>query len=326
MLTYMSILIGFFLDLLLGDPEWMPHPVRLFGRAAGLMEKRLRKWFPKTEKGERAAGRCLAILLPLIVLILSAELMWLCYKVTPALYMVIQGMLCWQCLAMKDLRGESEKVRKALEAGDLEKARRQVSRIVGRDTENLSSAGVARAAVETVAENFSDGVIAPLLCMLVGGAPLALTYKAINTLDSMVGYKNEKYLHFGRAAAKLDDLANWLPSRFSAFLWMLSAGLTGNSLTGAFRIWKRDRRKHASPNAGQTEAACAGSLGIQLAGPISYFGEPVEKAYIGDPDRDIRTSDIRKANRMMLTGSFLCLFLGLAIRFLICYYNDWIMI
>ena len=326
MLTYTSILIGFFLDLLLGDPEWMPHPVRLFGRAIRTMERRLRKWFPKTEKGERAAGLCLAILLPLLTLLLSAELMWLCYKVTPGLYLAIQALLCWQCLAMKDLSGESAKVQKALVDGDLEKARRQVARIVGRDTDALSADGVTKAAVETVAENFSDGVIAPLLCMLVGGAPLALTYKAINTMDSMVGYKNENYLHFGRAAAKLDDFANWLPSRVAAFLWMLSAPLTGNSMKGAFRIWKRDRRKHASPNDGQTEAACAGSLGVQLAGPISYFGEPVEKEYIGDPDRDITPEDILTTNRIMLVGSFLCLFAGLLVRFLLCYFNDWILI
>lgn len=326
MLTYLSILIGFLLDLILGDPEWMPHPVRLLGRATSAMERRLRKWFPKTEKGERAAGLCLAILLPLLTLIVMVDFLWLCYNVTPWLYMGVQALLCWQCLAMRDLGTESDKVRKALKEGDLEKARRQVARIVGRDTEELSAGGVNRAAVETVAENFSDGVIAPLLCMLVGGAPLAMTYKAINTMDSMVGYKNEKYLNFGRAAAKLDDLANWIPSRLAAFLWMAAALLTGNSAKGAFRIWRRDRRKHASPNAGQTEAACAGSLGVRLAGPISYFGETVEKEYIGDPDREIRPSDIRKANRMMVAGSVICLLLGLGIRFAICYYFDWIMI
>ncbi len=317
MLTYVSILIGFVLDLLLGDPEWMPHPVVQLGRATTAMERRLRKWFPKTEKGERAAGRLMAFLLPFLTLIVVFDFLWLCYEVTPWLYLVMQSLLCWQCLAMKDLASESTKVQKALEAGDLEKARKQVSRIVGRDTENLTAGGVTRAAVETVAENFSDGVIAPLLCMLVGGAPLALTYKAINTMDSMVGYKNEKYVNFGRGPARLD---------ISAFLWMAAAGLTGNSAKGAFRIWKRDRRKHASPNAGQTEAACAGSLGVRLAGPISYFGEPVEKEYIGDKDRKITPKDIGKANRMMFVGSVLCLLIGLAIRFAVCYYNDWIMI
>lgn len=326
MLTYASILIGFVLDLLLGDPEWMPHPVVQLGRATTAMERRLRKWFPKTEKGERAAGRCMAILLPLLTLIVTFDFLWLCYEVTPWLYLAMQSILCWQCLAMKGLATESGRVQDALEQGNLAKARKQVSRIVGRDTEELTAGGVTCAAVETVAENFSDGVIAPLLCMLVGGAPLALTYKSINTMDSMVGYKNEKYLNFGRGPAKLDDVANWIPSRLSAFLWMAAAGLTGNSAKGAFRIWKRDRRKHASPNAGQTEAACAGSLGIRLAGPISYFGKPVEKEYIGDPDRKINPKDIQRANRMMFVGSVLCLFLGLAIRFAVCYYMDWIMI
>ncbi len=325
MLTYAAILCGFLLDLLLGDPVWMPHPVVLLGRATTAFENRLRKWFPKTEKGERTAGRCMAILLPLLTFIISFDLLWLCYEVSPWLYFAVQALLCWQCLAMKDLASESGKVQKALEAGDLPKARKQVSRIVGRDTDELTEAGVTRAAVETVAENFSDGVIAPLLCMLVGGAPLALTYKAINTMDSMVGYKNEKYLNFGRGPAKLDDVANWLPSRISAFLWMAAAGMNGHSAKGAYRIWKRDRRKHASPNSAQTEAACAGSLGVRLAGPISYFGKSVEKEYIGDNNRKIEPEDIHRANRMLYVGSFLFLIVGLAVRFLIVNYMDWIM-
>lgn len=326
MLTYCSILFGFVLDLLLGDPPWMPHPVVAMGKGISMMEAWLRKWFPKTEKGERAAGLVMAICLPLFVLILSAEFLWLCYLVTPWLYMVMQALLCWQCLAMKDLASESTKVRDALEAGDLAKARKQVARIVGRDTENLSPAGVARAAVETVAENFSDGVIAPLLCMLVGGAPLALTYKAVNTMDSMVGYKNERYKDFGRAPAKQDDVWNFLPSRIAAFLWMAAAGLTGNSAKGAFRIWKRDRKKHASPNAAQTESACAGSLGIRLGGPLSYFGETIDKAWLGDDDRPIRNTDIQKTNKMMFVGSALCLLIGLIIRWALCQYFDWIMV
>lgn len=325
MLTYSSILIGFLLDLLIGDPAWMPHPVVLFGHVIETFEKLFRKWFPKNEKGEWAAGLLMAILLPILTLAFSFALLWLCYEVSPWLYLAVQAVLCWQCLAMKDLSTESTHVQRALEAGDLPKARKQVSRIVGRDTAELTHAGVTRAAVETVAENFSDGVIAPLLCMLLGGAPLALTYKSINTMDSMVGYKNETYRNFGRAPAKLDDGANWLPSRMAAFLWMAAAGLTGNSTRGAFQIWKRDRRKHASPNAGQTEAACAGSLGVQLAGPISYFGKPVEKETIGDPDREIVPEDIHRANRMMFVGSFLCLVLGLLVRFVICYFNDWMM-
>ena len=192
-----------------------------------------------------------------------------------------------------------------------------VARIVGRDTQNLTAAGVTRAAVETVAENASDGVIAPLLYMLLGGAPLALTYKAINTMDSMLGYKNEKYLYFGRCAAKLDDAANWLPSRLAALLWVAAAALTGNSARGAWRIWRRDRRRHASPNSAQTESACAGALGLQLAGPAYYFGEYYDKPTIGDPLREIEPRDILRANCMMYAESLLALVLGLAVRLML---------
>ena len=206
---------------------------------------------------------------------------------------------------------------KELAKGDLPAARRAVARIVGRDTQNLTAAGVTKAAVETVAENASDGVIAPLLYMLLGGAPLALTYKAINTMDSMLGYKNEKCLYFGRCAAKLDDAANWLPSRLAGLLWVAAAGLTGNSARGAWRIWRRDRRRHASPNSAQTESACAGALGVQLAGPAYYFGEYYDKPTIGDPLREIEPRDILRANRMMYAESLLALVLGLAVRLML---------
>ena len=197
---------------------------------------------------------------------------------------------------------------------DLPAARKAVSRIVGRDTQNLTAEGVTKAAVETVAENASDGVIAPLLYMLIGGAPLALTYKAINTMDSMLGYKNEKYLYFGRAAAKLDDLANYIPSRLAALLWVAAAAFTGNDAKGAWRIWRRDRHNHASPNSAQTESACAGALGVQLAGPAYYFGEYYPKPTIGDALRPIEPQDILRANRMMYVASGFALAWGAAIR------------
>ena len=197
---------------------------------------------------------------------------------------------------------------------DLPAARKAVSRIVGRDTQNLTAEGVTKAAVETVAENASDGVIAPLLYMLIGGAPLALTYKAINTMDSMLGYKNEKYLYFGRAAAKLDDVANYIPSRLAALLWVAAAAFTGNDAKGAWRIWRRDRRNHASPNSAQTESACAGALGVQLAGPAYYFGEYYPKPTIGDALRPIEPQDILRANRMMYVASGFALAWGAAIR------------
>ena len=209
---------------------------------------------------------------------------------------------------------EGTNVYRELLKPDLPAARIAVSRIVGRDTQALTAEGVTKAAVETVAENASDGVIAPLLYMLLGGAPLALTYKAINTMDSMVGYKNTQYLYFGRAAAKLDDAANYLPSRIAALLWVAAAALTGNDARSAWRIWRRDRRNHASPNSAQTESACAGALNVQLAGPAYYFGEYYPKPTIGDAVRPIEPEDIRRADRMMYAESLLALALGLVIR------------
>ncbi len=312
-----AILAGFLLDLILADPAWMPHPVVIMGRAITALEKRLRSHFPASEKGLLRAGRVLAAVLPLATLLLTGGVCWLAGRIHPVLGFLVQTLWCWQALAAKGLYAESTAVQTQLEKHDLPAARKAVSRIVGRDTAALSEAGVAKAAVETVAENFSDGVIAPLLYMLLGGAPLALTYKSINTMDSMVGYKNEKYLYFGRAAAHLDDVANWVPSRLAALLWILSAGVCGQNMQGAFRVWRRDRRRHASPNSAQTESACAGALGVQLAGPAYYFGQYYDKKTIGDDTRPIEPGDIARTNRVMLTGSVLALALGVGVRVLL---------
>ena len=225
---------------------------------------------------------------------------------------------CWQALAMRDLAAESRNVWRELQKEDLPAARKAVGRIVGRDTDRLTAEGVIRAAVETVSENFSDGVAAPMLYMFLGGAPLALAYKAVNTMDSMVGYKNEKYLWFGRAAAKLDDAVNYIPARISAFCWIAAAALTGQDWKGAWRIWRRDRRCHASPNSAQTEAACAGSLGVRLAGPAWYFGELYDKPMIGDALRPVESDDILRAIRMMIAASTLLLAVCAAVRFGLC--------
>ena len=216
MLTALAVLGGFGLDLLLADPAWMPHPVVLMGKVIARLERLLRRLFPDTPAGQLAAGRVLAAVLPLGTFALTAAVCALAYWVHPVLGFGVELVWCWQALALRGLADESSRVYPPLKAGDLPAARRQVSRIVGRDTAALTSEGVAKAAVETVAENFSDGVLAPLLYLLIGGAPLGLAYKAINTMDSMVGYKNEKYLYFGRAAAHLDDAANWVPSRAAA--------------------------------------------------------------------------------------------------------------
>ncbi|MBQ9459057.1 MAG: cobalamin biosynthesis protein CobD, partial [Oscillospiraceae bacterium] len=222
---------------------------------------------------------------------------------------------CAQALASRGLASESARVCAALRSGDISAARTAVARIVGRDVDRLDAEGVAKAAVETVAENYSDGVAAPLLCMTVFGAPLALAYKAINTMDSMVGYKNDKYLWFGRAAAKLDDAANYLPSRISALFWIAAAALTGHDAYRAFRVWRRDARKHASPNSGQTESACAGALGVQLGGEAWYFGKRYEKATLGDALRRCEPEDILRANRMMYCAGALLLLACAAARY-----------
>ena len=309
-----AIVMGFLLDLWLADPAWMPHPVVIMGKCITGLEKFLRARFPATPEGERAAGRVLAVVLPVGTLLLTAAVCVVANRLHPLLGLAVQTIWCWQALAVKGLAVESRRVYGCLAAEDLPGARKAVSRIVGRDTQNLTEEGVTKAAIETVAENFSDGVIAPLVYMLIGGAPLALCYKAINTMDSMVGYKNQRYLHFGRAAARLDDAANFLPSRLAALFWILAAALTGQDGKNAWRIWRRDRRNHASPNSAQTESACAGALGVQLAGPAYYFGEYYDKPTIGDARRAVDPQDILRANRMLFAGAFAALLVGLLLR------------
>ena len=308
---------GFILDGIFGDPAWLVHPVVIMGKAITALEKFLRKRLPNTPEGELLGGRILAMALPVGTLLITGGVCWLFYRISPILGFAIELLWCAQALAAKGLAQESTNVYRELVKGDLPASRRAVSRIVGRDTAELTSEGVTKAAVETVAENASDGVIAPLFYMMLGGAPLALVYKAINTMDSMVGYKNEKYLNFGRAAAKLDDAANYLPSRIAALLWIVSAALTGNDAKSAWRIWRRDRRKHASPNSAQTESACAGALNVQLAGPATYFGKYCDKPTIGDAVRAIEPGDILRANKMMYTASLLGLAAAVLVRILV---------
>ena len=310
----LAVLGGFVLDSIFADPAWLPHPVVFMGKCISGLEKFLRARLPKTQQGELLGGAVLAFCLPVGTFLLTSLVCMGAAKLSPWLGLLVQMFWCGQALAAKGLAQESRNVYAQLQKNDLPAARKAVSRIVGRDTQNLTAEGVTKAAVETVAENASDGVIAPLLYMLIGGAPLALTYKAINTMDSMVGYKNETYLYFGRAAAKLDDAANYIPSRIAALLWAAAAAVTGNDAKGAWRIWRRDRRNHASPNSAQTESACAGALGVQLAGPAYYFGEYYPKPTIGDALRPIEPEDILRADRMMYAASLLALVLGLVIR------------
>ena len=314
MMTVWAVVGGFVLDCLFGDPAWLPHPVVFMGKAISRLEAFLRPRLPQTPKGEVLGGAIVAFCLPVGTLLFTGAVCWGAARLHPLLGLAVQMFWCGQALAARGLAQESTNVYKELIKPDLPAARKAVSRIVGRDTAALTAEGVTKAAVETVAENASDGVIAPLLYMLIGGAPLALTYKAINTMDSMVGYKNEKYLYFGRVPAKLDDVANYLPSRLAGLLWVAAAALTGNSGRGAWKIWRRDRRRHASPNSAQTESACAGALGVQLAGPAYYFGQYYPKLTIGDALRPIEPEDILRANRMMYAESLLALALGLAVR------------
>ena len=267
------------------------------------------------EAAERRQGKLLVVVVLLLTGIVAALILSGAYVVHPKLGMVIEAVMTYQILAARCLQVESSKVWKQLNAGNLEEARKAVSMIVGRDTECLTEEGVAKAAVETVAENTSDGVIAPMLYTALGGPVLGFLYKAVNTMDSMVGYKNEKYLYFGKAAAKLDDVVNFLPARVSALLMIGTAFVSGKNYSGkqAWRIWRRDNRKHASPNSAQTESVCAGALGIQLAGDASYFGKVVKKPYIGDSTRAVEAEDIRRMNRLMNRTAWICEILCLGI-------------
>ncbi|GAA6514384.1 adenosylcobinamide-phosphate synthase CbiB [Merdimmobilis hominis] len=277
----------------------MPHPVRAMGWCIQRGEALLRRALPQTPGGERLAGAVLALSLPVGTFFLAVGAICLAGWVHPLAGFLLEAFWCNQILAAKGLRQESGLVYDALKRGDLEGARKAVSMIVGRDTQHLDETGVTKAAVETVAENTSDGVVAPLLFAAIGGAPLGLAYKAVNTLDSMIGYKNDAYLHFGRFAARQDDLWNFLPARISGVAMVLAAYLLGFDGKNAARIFCRDRLCHKSPNSAHTEAACAGALDIQLAGDAYYFGVLHHKPTIGDPLRPVEAEDIPRAGRLM---------------------------
>lgn len=306
-LSILAVVLGFLLDLLFGDPHWLYHPIRLVGALIGELEKLLRRLFPKTEGGELTAGVFLLILTAGITTGCAWGLLYLAGRIHPYAGFALETVMCYQLLATKSLKDETMKVYRALAAGDLPGARYAVSMVVGRDTEALDETGVTKAAVETVAENASDGVIAPLLFLIIGGAPLGFFYKAVNTMDSMVGYKNDAYLYFGRAAAKFDDVLNWIPARLSGVIMSAAAVFCGLDAGNAFRIFRRDRRNHASPNSAHTEAAAAGALHIQLAGDAYYFGKLYKKPTIGDPDRPAEYEDIRRVNRLLYAAAVLAL-------------------
>ena len=303
---FFAMFLGFVLDLLFGDPHWLPHPIRLIGNLIASLEKLNKKELSDTKKFLR--GFAMVVVVIAWTTGVAAVILEGAYGLHPAIGCAMEAIMTYQILAAKCLKVESMKVYNCLKENDLIAARHAVSMIVGRDTGWLDETGVAKAAIETVAENTSDGVIAPMLYTALGGPVLGFFYKAVNTMDSMVGYKNERYLHFGRAAAKFDDICNYIPSRISAYLMIAGTYFLGKEYDGkhAYYIYKRDRYHHASPNSAQTEAVCAGALSIQLAGDAWYFGKLVKKPFIGDTLRPVEYEDIRRANRLLYATAFLC--------------------
>lgn len=310
----LPLLCGFVLDMIVGDPYWLPHPIRGVGQLISRLEKLARG----DKNGDLTLnGTLLGISVTAITTSIALAVLLIGYRVNLWLGLVIESVMCCYLIAAKCLTVESRKVQKALENGDVEAARKAVSMIVGRDTAVLDEHGIARAAVETIAENTSDGVTAPIMYIGLFGAAGGFFYKAVNTMDSMIGYKNEHYRKLGRFAAKLDDVMNFIPSRLTALIMILSAFILGLDGRGAFRIWRRDRLKHASPNSAQTEAAAAGALGLRLGGDAYYFGELHEKPYIGDRIREIEPRDITLANRLMYLTSAVTALIFFGVRILI---------
>lgn len=316
-----AFIAGFVLDLLIGDPHFIPHPVRLIGSLISFLDKRLNSEAGYNSSENEAnltkykRGVLLAFTVIFATFAVSVIIIVAAYSINLYAGVIAEAVMTWQILATKCLRVESMRVYDALRTDGVDAGRRAVSMIVGRDTSVLDVAGVTRAAVETIAENTSDGVIAPMLYTAIGGPVLGFVYKAVNTMDSMLGYKNDKYMYFGRFAARLDDVVNFIPARISAYLMIAAAFIGGRQFDGknAYRIFKRDRFNHASPNSAQTESVCAGALRVQLAGDAVYFGKLVKKKYIGDGLREIEYEDIKRANRLMYITAFLCELLSVAV-------------
>lgn len=314
-----GFVFGCALDLIVGDPHSIPHPVVLIGKLIGLFDRNFQKRREMLSRGEkRLCGLVMVLVVTSLTFFAAGAILLITYRIHPFFGCAAETVMTCQILAARSLHDESMKVYDRLAHGTLVQARRAVSMIVGRDTQALDEDHVIKAAVETVAENTSDGVIAPMLFTALGGPAIGFAYKAVNTMDSMVGYRNERYEDFGRAAARLDDFVNFIPSRISALLMILACVFCGSKFHAgdAMRIWKRDRRKHASPNSAQTESVMAGALGLQLAGDASYFGKIVHKPYIGDPVREAVPQDIPRANRLMFVTAFLCFALCTGILFL----------
>jgi adenosylcobinamide-phosphate synthase len=326
---FIAFFIGFLIDRIVGDPHRMPHPVRLMGRVIGLLERAFlgkdSEQKQRNEERELFLGALLWVIVVSLTFAVGFAIWFFTHLYSSYLGIAVEAVLTAYCLAAKSLKDESMKVYDALEKDGLDAGRAAVSMIVGRDTDVLDEDGVVRAAVETVAENTSDGVIAPLVYCFLGGSVFGLVYKAVNTMDSMLGYHNDRYEYFGKFAAKMDDVFNYIPARISALLMIGATMFMGKecSTNGAARIFGRDRYNHKSPNSAQTESVLAGALSVRLAGDASYFGKVVKKPYIGDDDRPIERKDIERACRLMYRTESLCIVLMviLAVVFSISYYR-----
>lgn len=305
MYYHMSALaLGWILDLIIGDPYCVPHPIRWIGRLIGFLEKHLND-SEVSPKRLKLRGLLIVIATVLLPALVTAVLMIAAYRIHVIAGVVTEAVITCYMLACRSLYNESMKVYKSFDTDDIDASRKAVSMIVGRDTAALDKAGIIRATVETVAENASDGVIAPLFYLAVGGPVLGIIYKSVNTMDSMIGYKDKKYKDIGFFAAKLDDILNFFPARLSAVMMITAAFILGRDFDGAsaIKIYRRDRYKHASPNSAQCESVCAGALGLRLAGPASYFGKKVDKPYIGDAVKEAEPADIIRANRLMIVSA-----------------------
>ena len=312
-MNLLSIYTGYALDLIIGDPYSFPHPVRYIGKLISIVEKKIRK-ITSSDKGLKIAGFFLWFIVVGATFGITTLVLQL-FKFNKLAYFIVNTILIYTTLATKCLKDESSKIYKVLKTGDLEKSRIQLSYIVGRDTTNLNEKEIVRATVETVAENTVDGIIAPLFYGFIGGAPLAMAYKAVNTLDSTVGYKNDKYYYLGFASAKIDDIANYIPARLGVILLPLGSLFTGFNFKDALKIGIRDRKNHKSPNCAFSEGAVAGALGIQLGGTNVYFGKEVYKPTIGDKTREIEIEDIVRTNKIMYSSSIISI-----IIFTVAYY------
>jgi adenosylcobinamide-phosphate synthase len=307
-----NIILAYFLDIILGDPQWFPHPVRIIGFCIRRLENFLRRYL-------RVGGIILAVLIAGLTYFSVWAIIKTAGRFNPFLGVTLEVFFIYAAIAIKDLKTHSLRVYKRLKDNDLSQARNALSQVVGRDTGNLDEKGVARAAVETVGENFVDGILSPLFYAFIGGAPLALAYKAVSTLDSMVGYKNERYIDFGRVSARLDDLANYIPARLSVLFLSLGSWICGQDGSSAFRLALRDGRKNASPNSGLPEAAMAGALGVRLGGVNFYNSVAKIEPYIGDGACQLEARHILESIRIVYVSSFLVLLSGTGLIWMLKY-------